>query len=578
MSKKVRLVPALMPEPKTQLAKPFIRAVGNNDQIIIAWRYEGAIKDCIGFAVYRQMNNETEAEADALPNRIGFAGEPFKKGEQRPSFEWPIQRFVWTDFSISHGDKARYKVVPILYDGIQLRKDTDNTSDWTPYIFADTGIDLKGDKSPYHAYFNRGVVSSQFFSRMKESLADELPGTTLGAIINGENNKIRDFLGGFLDNRLFGLLGQVIADEEITIYSALYELHQEDFVERLCQIGDRANIVLANGAAKKKGEDKNKDSRQVIKQAGVNVYDRIVDVTQKHFAHNKFIVLCKKGRPLKVWTGSTNITAGGMFAQVNNAILIENEALAKIYMDEWHALAEDTQNNASGYGQALYDHNTEAKAFTDNGSRVWFSPTRNFKDLEDVELILERAEQSVLFLMFNPGPANTFFNYIQDLQTRKSELFIHGIINQDPGASMHKPLIFFHKGQKIEADWDAILPKSIPEAFAFWYKEITAGLVTIHSKVLVVDPFGDKPYVITGSHNFGPKASKTNDENLLIIQDASLAAQYAVNIMAVYDHYRWRYSLFNQFSNFSGLTRDREWMTDYMADQIHMKELNFWIH
>jgi phosphatidylserine/phosphatidylglycerophosphate/cardiolipin synthase-like enzyme len=190
---------------------------------------------------------------------------------------------------------------------------------------------------------------------------------------------------------------------------------------------------------------------------------------------------------------------------------------------------------------------------------------------------MEKAEQSILFLMFNPGPANTFFNYVQDLQSRKNDLFIHGIINQDPGASSQNPLIFFHNGQKVETDWDAILPKSVSEAFAFWYKEVSAGLVTIHSKVLVIDPFGEKPYVITGSHNFGPKASKTNDENLLIIQDASLAAQYAVNIMAVYDHYRWRYSLFNQASSFTGLIRDRDWMIDYMSDTVRMKELKFWV-
>ena len=42
----------------------------------------------------------------------------------------------------------------------------------------------------------------------------------------------------------------------------------------------------------------------------------------------------------------------------------------------------------------------------------------------------------------------------------------------------------------------------------------------VHSKVILVDPFGADPVVLTGSHNLGPKASGTNDENLLIIRDA----------------------------------------------------------
>ena len=48
--------------------------------------------------------------------------------------------------------------------------------------------------------------------------------------------------------------------------------------------------------------------------------------------------------------------------------------------------------------------------------------------------------------------------------------------------------------------------------------------------------------MLTGSHNLGPKASGTNDENLLIIRDApGLAGAYATNIMAIYNQYRWRF-------------------------------------
>lgn len=64
----------------------------------------------------------------------------------------------------------------------------------------------------------------------------------------------------------------------------------------------------------------------------------------------------------------------------------------------------------------------------------------------------------------------------------------------------------------------------------------------VHSKVVLVDPFGAHPVLLTGSHNLGPKASTTNDENLLIIRDAPcLAAVYAANIMAIYNQYRWRF-------------------------------------
>jgi phosphatidylserine/phosphatidylglycerophosphate/cardiolipin synthase-like enzyme len=573
----VSLVPSPLPAAVADAGKPEVTVACNNDQAVIAWQYRKPIIDCVGFAIFRKLNHETDAQAEPLKNKVGFADEPFKKGDQKPTTEWPIQRFTWTDFTVSEGDTVSYMVVPMLYDGAELKKDAVNVSDWTSPLKIATGLDDKGNKSPYSAYFNRGLVSSQFFSRMKHDLAGELPGKTVKSIIEGDNNKLRDFLGGYLDNRLFALLDEIIANKKLTVFGALYELHQKDLVAKLKSIGNRAHIILANGAAKKQGEDKNSDSRQEIKDAGVEVFDRIVDVTKKHFAHNKFLVIVDENANKRVWTGSTNWTPGGMFSQVNNGLLIEDTKVGEIYLAEWTALKKDVEQDNNGYGDDLYNSNLKANAFPTANSRMWFSPTRDFADLKDVEKIMENARQGILFLMFNPGPRNTFFNYIQDLQGRKPDLFIHGVINQDPGGSAGNELVFFHQGQTVESDWNAVLPKTVDHEFSFWYQEVSAGMVTIHSKVLVIDPFGDEPYVVTGSHNFGPKASSTNDDNLNVINDKSLARQYAVNVMAVYDHYRWRYSLFSHKTTFTGLTKDREWMSGYMGNDLRMKELKFWM-
>lgn len=63
----------------------------------------------------------------------------------------------------------------------------------------------------------------------------------------------------------------------------------------------------------------------------------------------------------------------------------------------------------------------------------------------------------------------------------------------------------------------------------------------IHDKLVVIDPRSDDCSVILGSHNLGFKASYSNDENFLIVSgDRDLAAAYAVHILDVYDHYRFR--------------------------------------
>jgi phosphatidylserine/phosphatidylglycerophosphate/cardiolipin synthase-like enzyme len=94
-------------------------------------------------------------------------------------------------------------------------------------------------------------------------------------------------------------------------------------------------------------------------------------------------------------------------------------------------------------------------------------------------------------------------------------------------------------------------PHAIIEARMNWFhQEFHFSNVMIHSKIVVVDPFGSNPVVMTGSHNLGPKASQSNDDNLLIIKNApGLAAEYAVNILGVYGHYKW---LFNPWTKAKG--------------------------
>jgi len=63
----------------------------------------------------------------------------------------------------------------------------------------------------------------------------------------------------------------------------------------------------------------------------------------------------------------------------------------------------------------------------------------------------------------------------------------------------------------------------------------------IHDKLIVIDPLSDDCCVILGSHNLGYKASYSNDENMVIVSgDRALAEAYAVHILNVYDHYRFR--------------------------------------
>ena len=64
-----------------------------------------------------------------------------------------------------------------------------------------------------------------------------------------------------------------------------------------------------------------------------------------------------------------------------------------------------------------------------------------------------------------------------------------------------------------------MVPHNIKSQFHTWEQELLgASMVNIHSKVIVIDPFGQHPVLMTGSHNLGYKASTENDDNLVIIE------------------------------------------------------------
>jgi phosphatidylserine/phosphatidylglycerophosphate/cardiolipin synthase-like enzyme len=50
-----------------------------------------------------------------------------------------------------------------------------------------------------------------------------------------------------------------------------------------------------------------------------------------------------------------------------------------------------------------------------------------------------------------------------------------------------------------------------------------------HNKVIIIDPKGSNPKVITGSYNFSYSAQYKNAENVLIIHDASIVNKYLAN-------------------------------------------------
>src|SRR5262249_42191184 len=138
----------------------------------------------------------------------------------------------------------------------------------------------------------------------------------------------------------------------------------------------------------------------------------------------------------------------------------------------------------------------------------------------------------------------------QYVATTKAALAVYG---PDPS----KPLTWTEKAPE---------PQGIDKDFGYWLSEFQKNQfgVFIHSKIILIDPLGPNPTVITGSHNFSASASGSNDENFLVIQgNQDLARAYATHVIGVYQHFRWRQTVATQPKPFNKLDPKPTWQQRY---------------
>lgn len=196
-----------------------VRTYHNGDDVFIAWKPAGFVRDCRGFALMRRHNSVEEV----VSTWVGFKGQPHTDGERRASTNWPIQKYQWTDYMANPGDRLQYRVIPMVGpDKDNLRVDPTGASEWTDEIV------LSHEASPQmEAYFNRGIVAAQWVSRRLGITPTNLQGKKLEEVIANPADPFRKYLAGPLGAQLMKILAAA-AQEKRHVYAALFELDDEE--------------------------------------------------------------------------------------------------------------------------------------------------------------------------------------------------------------------------------------------------------------------------------------------------------------------------------------------------------------
>ena len=581
-------------------------AFANNDMAVVAWTLGGKLPNCLGFAIYRiDVRAGTET---CLPAMATFSGQQATPG--RTTADDPVQKFFWKDVYAKRGGTYKYKIVPMAGTPGNLQP-----MPYGPVI--SNQIQLSPNYGTLSAYFNRGILATQATAHV---LTDGSPAGSMASALEAHIDKPGDPLRVDLAGQMIEAL-TTLSDEALNdggdAYCALYEFEDPEAIAHLAKLKGKAHVILSNmpgtNADKQKTNDTYAPQRKEIHASGAEVVDRFMP--SGHIGHNKFQVL-DQGGPQAVLFGSTNWTSHALCAQTNNSIIAHSPALAAAYKDYWERLKADTDppgtNGKAQQSAEFREANAQpipSIALEDGSGTVdlWFSPNtlkargRNHganeatpPDLAEVFDIISKAQQAILFLVFQPGSPSVI-DAVADALKAKPSLFVRGAVTASQasgefytaihgGGDSGKPKKH-HKGDPpLPEDYRVIHAQGITkdDAFGQWEKELNqAGHAIIHDKIIVVDPFSDNCVVVTGSHNEGYQASYNNDENMAIIHEhRAVAEAYAAHCLDVYDHYAWRYWLSTeQDKAWHFLASDDSWQDAYFTsdNQVKSAELAFWL-
>jgi hypothetical protein len=556
-----------------------IRALSDGNDVFVVWRPDAIIPECAGFALYRRhLDGPRKGHADVISNRISFRSEgPFRRESSETS---PFRRFSWTDHIVYGEGDIQYQVKPVLrMNNAALLVDGRGASPWSNVV----KLGPEAGES-FSCYFNRGLVMSQFMTsylqrhgidpahvdRFKETISQETEG------------EIRQFLGGNLLTKLLELLDRALKNKQ-HIFLAIFELKDEELTSGLEKLGPLAHVVLSNGPHTSKEPDANSDSRERLEKARVDVRNRML---RQGLGHNKFLVMCdSQNKPLAVWTGSTNWSPTAICTQINNSVLIENSAVARVYLDQWHALSDA----GSEFPTSLVKSNSSPRHCEIGNVRVdtWFTRTQSREEMAAACKLIDNAKRGILFLMFSPGSSSL----LEAITRRAGEknLYVHGVVStMAPGSTDQSKVSLVSFGGKKLVPLKIVQPQGIQHPLSHWAVEVTrneflakVGHAIVHSKVVVIDPFTN-PVVITGSHNFSKSASEKNDENMVIVKgNRDLARAYAVNAKSVYDHFRWRAFVAEAEREHKDpdffVKQEKKWQYGQLESPQKQLELSFWL-
>ena len=511
-----------------------VRAISGLHVVTVAWDFvegqEAKREGLLGFAIERSELAQGEViERYYLRGikRFKFKDEGLAPGTPMPTSEHPIQSFQWGDYTAKPATTYRYKVVPVYGKPKLLELDEASATSVEITTEAEQGRAGEDGEAAHDIYFNRGVAGSQAYARKF--------GKTKPDQTKPDSDQMK-----WLSRGLFKALTDFIrlaAGEDAQDYKLRAMLYEFQYLP-VGQAFSDARKAGADVAIRYEAQSYKDENEEMIAEAKIKAICK-PQKSRAGIRHNKFIVLIHKDTPVAVWTGSTNISAGGIFGHSNVGHAIWDAGLAQLYLEYWERLADPNVTR-----KPLVEANLTAEPTPEPNSAppsdrmlTLFSPR---DDKETVETLhwyadLMGSAQRVLCMTF----AFNLDDFFRDVLMRKDKTLRYAVLDKNLDIDVEAQIdqvrnTVVAAGAKLsEGDMENFIGENLTGFNRNLY---------IHDKFMLVDPLGDDPIVATGSANFSRPSQYANDENMVVIRGNKRVADiYFGEFMRIFDHLYARY-------------------------------------
>lgn len=512
-----------------------VHAIAGTHVITLAFDLKKeASKGLMGFAIHRTKYDKEGKDISRGGDWVkGY--KPFKEivpqplpGVSYPTNKHPWQSFTWADYGVEQGVSFKYKIFAVFGSPTALS-------------FGES-IEIKVKPEPYkndshEIYFNRGAAASQAYALKFDNLKPNDPSLT----VKEKQDRLT-----WLSRGLFEALCDFIKQAKTKnwgLRAALYECDEVDVMKLFKEAQDKkADVKIIYEA--REGFNQTKQNEESLILSGFKLNDKNTTFARKNtdgIPHNKFIVLLKNNVPQMVWTGSTNISEGGIYGHSNVGHCIKDKELAAAYLQYWNLVKDDPDKATLKLSVDANWPSVTKDSLIKNKITVLFSPRKGNKMLENYAAIFGSTDK--LGIITLPFGIDKSFETILEAQ---SPAIRYVMLNSGKSSSA--------AAEKFNPDPDVIVApgSKFDNQWGQWLNEIHSGLngsnvLYVHTKFLIANPMGPDTLVITGSGNFSTNSISSNDENMVIIPCGNKRGQtrvqdiYLGEFFRLFDHWYFRY-------------------------------------